>query len=379
MAKRPHIAINTRLLLPGKLEGISRFGFEILKRLVRSHPEVDFTFLFDREFDPGYTDGGNVRPVVVPPPARHPLLWHAWFHYMVPRKLNQLKPDVFFSPELYLTNHPTIPQVPVIHDIGFEHNPEEIGGWAVQYLLKYTPIYAQRAAHIMTVSEFCKEDIAVRYNIDREKISIAYNAADNRFLPLSEEKRQKVRDQYAEGQPYFHFVGTIQPRKNIENLLMGFDQFKMTTGLPAKLLLVGKRGWNYQTAVEAFEAMEYRDDVIFTGFVSDSELPRIYGASEGLCLVSWLEGFGIPVTEAMKAGTPVICSNRSALPEIAGKAGLLVDPASPDDISEAMRKLSRNPELRQELIRKGKAQAEKFSWDDSAGRIWEVLAAAGKF
>lgn len=372
--KKPHIAVNTRLLLPRKLEGISRFGFEILKRVVAAHPEVQFTFIFDRPFDPVYIVGENVKPVVVPPPARHPLLWHAWFHVMVPQLLSRLKPDVFFSPELYLTNHKHIPQVPVIHDIGFEHNPDEVSGWASRYLLKYTPRYARRAAHILTVSDFCREDIAIRYGIDREKITIAYNAAHARFVPIPEAEKLKARKKYSEGVPYFHFVGTIQPRKNIENLLQGFDLFKIRTGHPMKLLIVGKRGWNYHEAAKVYETMEYRDDVIFTGFIPDEELGPVYAASEGLCLVSWLEGFGIPVVEAMHAGTPVICSNRTALPEIAGDAALKVPPDSAEAISDAMTLLAFNETVRNDLIKKGLIQTEKFSWEESSDIVWKVLS-----
>ncbi|MDX2245346.1 MAG: glycosyltransferase family 1 protein [Bacteroidia bacterium] len=371
---RPHIAVNTRLLLPGKLEGISRFGFEILKRLVVAHPEVRFTFIFDRKYDPAYIVGDNIKPLVVPPPARHPLLWHAWFHLAVPQVLNALKPDVFFSPELYLTNHRTIPQIPVMHDIGFEHNPDEVGGWAARYLRKYAPRYARRAAHILTVSDFCREDIAVRYGIDRSKISIAYNAAHARFVPLPEAEKRKARETYTEGLPYFHFVGTIQPRKNIENLLQGFDLFKIRTGHPMKLLIVGKRGWNYHAAAKAYEAMEYRDDVIFTGFLPDEALGPVYAASQGLCLVSWLEGFGIPVVEAMHAGIPVICSNRTALPEIVGDAALKVRPDSAEEISDAMTLLTYNEGVRNDLIKKGLIQTEKFSWEESSDIVWNILA-----
>ncbi|MCB0844451.1 MAG: glycosyltransferase family 4 protein [Bacteroidetes bacterium] len=374
MGKKLHIAVNTRLLLPGKLEGISRFGYEVLKRMVENHPDARFSFFFDRKYDPDYIFGENVTPYVIPPQARHPLLWHAWFHFMVKRKMDQLKPDVLFSPEFYLTNHPSIPQIPVFHDIAFEHYPEDINPWAAKYCRKYGPIYAQRAKHIFTVSEFCRTDISEKYKIDPEKISVVYNAADQGFKPIGEKEQTKIREQYANGSPYFLFVGTVQPRKNLEHLLRGFDQFKSVSGSSdVKLLLTGRKGWKYEGALAAHEAMTHPDDVIFTGFVNDEELNALYASSLALCLVSYLEGFGIPLVEAMQAETAVITSNVTALPEVAGDAAILVDPFSVDEIAHAMLKIYHNPTERETLIDKGKLRREAFSWDQTSEIIWKEI------
>ena len=195
-----HVAVNTRLLLPGKLEGISRFAFEILTRMVKAHPEVEFSFLFDRAYDSKYIVGENVNAYIIPPQSRHPILWYAWFHYMLPRKLSKLKPDVFFSPEFYLTNHPNIPQVSVIHDLAYEHFPEDINRLASWYCRKYSPRYAQAAKHILSVSEFSKQDIAQLYGTDPNKISVVYNAAGEQFKPIDETSKQAVRDSFSQGQ-----------------------------------------------------------------------------------------------------------------------------------------------------------------------------------
>ena len=372
-AAMAHIAVNTRLLLSDRLEGISRFAFEVLKRLVRDHPEVEFSFFFDRQYHSRFLLGENVRPYVIPPQSRHPLLWYIWFHQMLPRKLNKLKPDVFFSPEFYLTSHPSIPQIPVFHDLAYEHYPEDLGKLAAWYCRRYSPIYAKKASELITVSTFSKRDIARLYNIESDKISVVYNGADPSFHPISEAEQQKVRDKYSHGKPYFHFVGTLNPRKNIESLLQAFDKFKGIAPNDVQLLIVGRKGWQYNEAMQTYEAMQYKEAVRFTGFVEDEVLKQIYGASLGLTYVPYLEGFGIPLIEAMQTEVPIICSDRTAMPEVVGNAAILVDPFDTDEIAAAMQDLYTNKGLRNSLIEHGRRRREIFSWDLTAEKVWEVL------
>ncbi len=368
-----HIAVNTRLLLSHRLEGIGRFAFEVLSRMVQHNPDVHFSFLFDRKYAPEMVLGENVTPYVIPPQARHPVLWHTWFHFQLPRKLNRLKPDLFFSPEFYLTAHPKIPQIPVFHDIAYEHFPKDIPAFASWHCRRYSPRYAQRASHVLTVSEFCKKDIMDHYGLSADKISVVYNGASRHFFPTNDAQKTAIRAQYTEGKPFFHFVGAIQPRKNIERLLQAFDLFKEATASPAKLLLVGRKGWHYQGALETYEAMRHREDVRFTGYVSDEDLNGIYAASLGLCYVPYFEGFGIPILEAMHSETPVICSAVTSMPEVAGDAALLVDPYSPPAIADALGELWAKPVLRAELVARGKVRRETFSWDRTYELVWEAV------
>ena len=368
-----HIAVNTRLLLSDRLEGISRFAFEVLKRLVRDHPEVQFSFFFDRQYHARYLLGENVRPYIIPPQSRHPVLWYIWFHHMLPRKLNQLKPDVFFSPEFYLTTHPTIPQIPVFHDLAYEHYPEDLGKLAAWYCQRYSPVYAKKAKELITVSTFSKRDIVQLYNIPSDKISVVYNGADPSFHPISAEEQQKVRDEFSNGKPYFHFVGTLNPRKNIESLLKAFDTFKAKAPNEVQLLIVGRKGWQYNEAMETYEAMQFKEAVRFTGFVEDEVLTRIYGASLGLTYVPYLEGFGIPLIEAMQAEVPIVCSDRTAMPEVVGNAAILVDPFNTDEIADAMQDLYSDEALRNSLVEHGRRRREIFSWDLTAEKVWAVL------
>lgn len=370
---RPSIVVNTRLLLPGKMEGISRFAHEVLCRMVGSHPEVDFTFVFDRAYDPVYCYASNVKAVVLSPQARHPLLWQVWFHYQIPRLLRRLRPNVFFSPEFYLSAPTSVPQVAVFHDIAFAHYPEDYDRWAGKFCRKYAPIYADRAASIITVSEYGKQDLVQTYGTQEDKIEVVYNGVSDSFKPVSPEERALIREKYTQGDPYFLFVGTLQPRKNIETLLQAFERFKSEHPSTLRLLIVGKKGWKYQAAEQTYLLMQHREDVHFTGFVSDEELSAIYASAFALCYIPYFEGFGLPLLEAMKSDLPIICSNTSSLPEVVGEAALSVDPCDPIAIAAAMNTIWEDVALRNALIIKGRERSKLFSWDRTAEGVWNVL------
>ncbi|MEL6673132.1 MAG: glycosyltransferase family 1 protein [Bacteroidota bacterium] len=372
---RPHIVVNTRLLLPNRLEGISRFAYELLQRMVARHSEVDFSFLFDRAFDEKYLFGSNVEPYVIAPQARHPLLWHAWFHFQLPRWLKKHPATVFFSPEFYLPKADFVPRVPVFHDLAYEHFPQDLRPWASHYCRKYSPRYAQWADHVLTVSDFSRQDIMERYGLPPEKISVAPNGSSRAFSPLSSENIQSVRDRFSQGMPYFLFVGTQQPRKNLPHLLEAFDQFCVQhPDAGVRLLLVGRKGWKNQEAEQVYQAMQARDRVIFTGFVSDEDLALLYGGCLALTYVPYFEGFGLPLLEAMQAEVPILTSRESALPEVAGEAALLVDPFRPEAIAEGLKQLWEQEGLREKLVAAGRMQREKFSWDQTYASVWPVLS-----
>jgi glycosyltransferase involved in cell wall biosynthesis len=235
------IAVNTRLLLPDKLEGIGWFTFETLRRIVASHPEVKFYFLFDRSPDPSFIFGPNVEAVVLKPPARHPFLYVIWFEWAVKRALDKIQPDLFLSPDGYLSLGSTIPSLSVLHDLNFEHFPDDLPLLARWHYRSFFPRYAQKAARIATVSEFSKQDIMQQYGVPAEKIDVVYNGANELFSPLTIEEQQAVRQRYSEGHPYFLFVGALHPRKNLVRLFQAFDLYRSQSNQQVKLLIVGEK------------------------------------------------------------------------------------------------------------------------------------------
>ncbi len=365
-SKRFSIAVNARFLLPDRIEGIGRFSDEVLKRLVLNMPEVDFHFFFDRPWDKRFIYAKNVIPHVLYPQARHPFLYMAFFELAVPWMLRKVKADIFFSPDGYLSLASKIPQVAVFHDIAFEHFPQDISGIHAWHYHQWFPKYAQKASRILTVSEFTKQDIVKTYSISPEKIQVVGNGCSEAFFPISESERSLVRSQYTQDKLYFLYAGAIQPRKNLDNLLKAFELFRTEQDSDIKLLLTGRKAWNFEEVIRTYQSMKYKDEVVFTGYVSDSELNRLYNGALGLVYVSRFEGFGLPILEAMNAGTAVITSNTSSMPEVAGNAALFVHPEKPESIQEAMKILAMNPQKRMELIEKGFAQKRHFSWEATA-------------
>lgn len=367
------IAINTRFLLKDKMEGFGWFTFETVKRIVENHPEHDFIFFFDRPFDPKYVFADNVTPVILNPPARHPVLFKIWFNYSVTKALKKYKADLFFSPDGYLSLRSNTPQIVVIHDLNFEHHPEDLPKSALKYLKTYFPKFAKKAAHIITVSQFSKDDIVATYGISPSKITVAYNGASEKFKPVDEYTKTDIRKKYTSGKPYFIFVGALHARKNINRLLLAFDEFKTATGSETQLLIVGEQLWKNAPYQEALDQIEHTDHVHFSGHVNLDTLTGLLGSARALTFVSYFEGFGIPLVEAMQAGTPIISGNKTALPEITAEAAILVDPYSITEISDALSLIDSNESLRGKLITLGEERAKAFSWNYTASIIWEEI------
>lgn len=364
------IAVNTRLLLQGKLEGIGWFTRETLSRITQNHPEHRFIFIFDRPFAEEFIFSDNITPVVVSPPTRHPFLWYIWFELQIPRILKKYKADLFFSPDGYLSLGTRIRQLAAIHDINFAHRPKDLPWLKAKYYNHFFPRFARKAKRIVTVSYFSKEDLLRTYKIDEGKVDVVYNGVNTMYTPTTEAEKMAARLKYSGGADYFLFIGSLHPRKNICGLLRAFDAFRTTIDSDTRLLIVGESMFKTSDIELAYEGMRYKDDVVFTGRLSNEELHQVLGASLALTFVPFFEGFGIPVIEAMNAGVPVICSNTTSLPEVGGHAVLYVDPFSMSQIKDAMVRLYTEKELRDSLIEKGFIQKEKFSWDKTAELLW---------
>ena len=367
------IAVNTRLLIPGRLDGIGRFADETLRIITTKHPEHEFLFYFDRKPDEQFIYNQNVKPFVLQPPARHPFLFLAWFEASLPLHFMRSKPDVFLSPDGFLSLTTKVKSVGVIHDLNFEHFPEDIPYLVRKYYSNMFPRFARKASRIATVSEYSKSDIANTYHIDPDKIDVVYNGAGSIFKPLQLTDKEATKQIFSHGKDYFFFIGTLHPRKNLVNLFKAFDQFKKTDTEGRKLVLAGARMWWTDEIRLAYEGMEHRDDVIFTGRVTDDELASLMASALALTYVSYFEGFGIPILEAFHCDTPVITSNVTSMPEVAGNAAVLIDPFSITAIADAMQKMSSDSGFREKLIVEGRLQREQFSWERTAEKLWECV------
>jgi glycosyltransferase involved in cell wall biosynthesis len=362
------IGVNTRFLQSHKMEGFGWFTFETMKRIVRSHPKHQFVFFFDRPFDPKFIFASNVTPIVLNPPARHPILFKIWFNYSITRALKKYNCDAFISPDGYLSLRTNVPQLSVIHDLNFEHHPEDIPKNALTYLKKYFPKFAHKAIRICTVSAYSKQDIVQTYDINPDKVDVTYNGVAELFQPLSPKKQVSVREKFTQGKPYILFVGAIHKRKNIDRLITAFARLKAETKLTHQLLIVGEPMWNNE---KVNLTPSLKAHVSFTGHLPLDTLAQIMAAADVFTFVSYFEGFGIPLVEAMKCGTPTLAGNRTSLPEIGGDAVLYCDPFDVDDIYQQLLKLLNDHDLQKTLSKKGIERAKEFSWEHTAKSLWD--------
>jgi glycosyltransferase involved in cell wall biosynthesis len=368
------IAVNTRLLLKNKLDGIGRFSYETLSRITKGQPDHEFIFIFDRPYAPEFIFSENVVPVVASPQARHPFLYYAWLEYSLPRVFKQFKPDLFLSPDGFLSLSTDIPSIPVIHDINFYHRPKDLPVLTRKYYNHYFPKFANKAERIVTVSEFSKKDISEVYGIESSKIDVVYNGATEHFRPLNDKEKNNVKQKYTHGEDYFVFVGSLHPRKNVASLLQAYDDFRRRVAdAKIKLVIVGNKMFHTTDIEEVFNKMQFSDDVIFTGRVSDNELYRIVAGAYALTFVPFFEGFGIPIIEAMYCDVPVITSNTTSMPEVSGNAALLVDPYSIKSISAGLSLLYRDVKFRQDIIEKARLQRTNFSWSRTTDGLWHSI------
>ncbi|MBS1569297.1 MAG: glycosyltransferase family 4 protein [Bacteroidetes bacterium] len=366
------IAVNTRLLLPGKLEGIGWFTHETLRRITAAHPEHHFIYFFDRPYHAQFIHSTNVTPVVLPPPTRHPLLYRIWFNWMLPPALRRHRADLFLSPDGFLSLRTELPQLAVIHDLNFEHFPQDLPRAYSHYYRSFFPRFARKAARIVTVSEFSKQDLVKTYRVPEAKIDVVHNGIGDVFGPLAEAERGVARARHTAGKPYFVCVGSLHPRKNIARLLQAFDRFAEQEP-EARLVVVGEAFWWDGRMKAAWNTMRHADKVVLTGRLQQRELHQTLADAMALVFVSYFEGFGIPVAEAMKCGVPVLTANATSLPEVAGDAAVYCDPFSVESIAEAMARVWQDGPLRTQLAAAGLERAARFTWDSTAEGLWRSM------
>jgi glycosyltransferase involved in cell wall biosynthesis len=216
-------------------------------------------------------------------------------------------------------------------------------------------------------------DIANSYEINHNKIDVACNGANELYKPLCALDIEKIRLSIANGKPYFVFVGAFNPRKNLERLLLAFDIFKEKSQSDFKLIIVGDKMYGTSSMLKTLSSLKYRKDVVFTGRLQVDELCKVIGAAYAMTFVSYYEGFGIPLLEAMRCDVPLVVSNCTSIPEVAGDAAIYVDPFSVDSISDGMGRIYSDELLRKELISKARLQRKRFSWDITAKVLYESI------
>ncbi len=271
------------------------------------------------------------------------------------------------------------PVVATIHDLSFEHLPQTFTRRSRAQLRLTVRRTARTASHLIASSEYSRRDIIETYNVKESRVSVAPLAAPDHFAPVTnEEELRRVRAAYRIEGDYILAVGSVQPRKNLPRLIAAYANLRRARSrvkLPM-LVIVGKLGWLYEETLRAIEEHKASDDVLWTGYVPEPDLPALYTSATCFAYPSYFEGFGLPPLEAMQCGAPVIAGNQTSLPEVVGDAGLLIDPFNQQAIADALARVIDDASLRTEMRRKGLAQAKKFSWSSTAQLTLKVYERA---
>lgn len=259
-----------------------------------------------------------------------------------------------------------------VHDLSFVRVPEAATPKLKAYLDVVVPRSIHHADCVLADSQATKNDLIELYRISPEKIIVLLSGVDARFKPVSDDDSRQVREKYRLGDTrYILSVGTVQPRKNYVRLIQSVSQLRRQ-GHDLHLVIAGGRGWLEDPIYAAINSEKMQDYVHLIGFAEETDLPALYTAAECFAFPSLYEGFGLPILEAMGCGTPVVTSNISSLPEVAGDAALIVDPYSVDHLTNALRQLVDNTALRQSLIVKGRQRARTFTWEKSAQQLRQI-------
>lgn len=277
-------------------------------------------------------------------------------------KINVFHGPVYFAPSSLFCK-----SIVTIHDLMVFTQPDFSNPELVAYLKKKICTSIKRAHLVLAVSNFTKGQIVDLFSIPENRIRVVYNGISSRFCPMNDEaEKNKVAAKYGFGKPYLLFVGNIEPKKNIENLIHAFLEFKKSTRTNYSLLIVGKKSWYFKRLWDVVVKLKAIGDVIFTDVVEQKDLPYLYGGAELFIFPSLFEGFGIPPLEAMACGTPVISSNITSIREVLGDAAVLVNPRVPDEISQAMVTTIFDNGLKKALREAGFERARMFSWKKTA-------------
>ena len=355
--------------------GVSRYIYNLVTTLPHIDQANHYTVFLNEKRVPSTSASLTMRLTKLP--TIHPSVRIFWEQCIQPIALIREKVDLlhcmaFVSPLLLLR-----PVVLTIYDLGVLRYPEKHRASSHFYLKQFTPISVRRAKRIIAISASTKEDIIRSLGVSPSKVDVIHCGVEEMFLPINDHQRlDDFRTRRGLPEKMILFVGTLEPRKNLENLLRAYALLKKRRNLSHKLVIIGAKGWHYQGIFAAQRELGLKGDVIFTGYVPQGELPLWYNVAELFVYPSLYEGFGLPPLEAMSCGTPVITSNTSSLPEVVGEAGITVNPMDVEGLAEAMNQVLSDGILRQSMREQGLARAGRFSWANAAQKTVEVYQRA---
>lgn len=372
VASRPlHIAIDASRTTVASRTGTEHYALEIIRALIDLKSQHRLTLYFrDRPQPNLFNTSPHVRQKVIDVPR-------LWTHYGFARELLRERPDITFVPAHTLPIFFPGKAVVTVHDLGYRMFPQAHPASQRAYLDRTTRYSANRATRVLTDSAATRDDLIEAYQIAANKIDVVYPGVEalTRATPA---QVASVRAKYKLPERYLLFLGTLQPRKNLARLMAAYADYLNQGGDPSvQLVIAGKRGWLVDDVFAAIPQTA-KARIHFIGYVNDADIGMLYSGALALTFPSLYEGFGFPVLEAMRCGTPVLCSNTSSLPELVGEAALLVNPLEIAEIREGIQRLVKDQPLREQLIQRGAKQVARFTWAQAARQTLATLEAAAR-
>jgi glycosyltransferase involved in cell wall biosynthesis len=344
--------------------GVSGYIRQLLAHLPAAAPDLRLTaFTPDVDLDADLTVRRSARW-----DTRRPLRRILWEQLALPLLARQAQLDLLHgtvnvNPALALC-----PSVVTVHDLSFMRYPQAFPPMQRRYLQSQVRRSVRAARRVIAVSQATKQDVVELFGVPAERIDVVYNGVDASFCPAPVEQVEAFRRRQELPQRYVLHLGTLEPRKNLVRLVQAFAQVKAhdPSQPSVKLVLAGGKGWDYDAIFAEVGRLGLEQEVLFPGYVADQEVAWWYRAATVFVYPSLLEGFGLPVLEAMACGAPTVTSALSSLPEVAGDAALLVDPTSVDALAAALLRLLADAGLASDLRARGLAQAARFPWSRTA-------------
>jgi len=360
----------------GQISGVENYCINLFNRLTKNHP-ADFIEVINR-----------YKPAKFPESMEVPLYLQ---QTRIPNKLFNTQLALFRFPKfeslygnfdvLWMPDirpfalKPKTKLAITVHDLSPLMHPEY---YSLRRQLWHTVASYRRAIRradiIFAVSEYTKSDIIKKFKVSPHKVRVIYPGVDlQQFKPkekYAEKELSEVQERYGLPKKYILALSTIEPRKNIGNLIGAFENISDSE---TELVIAGRLGWLYKPLLARINKSPKRNKIHLLGYISEGDKPKVIAQAEMLCYPSFYEGFGFQPLEAMACGVPVIASARTSVPEVCGGAALIVEPYHPEDMTEAMEALLKDQKLRQEMTAKGFQRVPEFNWDESARKIYDTF------
>ncbi|MCL4508443.1 MAG: glycosyltransferase family 4 protein [Chloroflexi bacterium] len=376
-----HVGINAQIISLGESyrnAGVSQYTYHLLRYLRPAGSVTELTAFVGASAKPEQIQRETSAQLIITNlPTERPAVRILWEQFLLPIELLRRHVELLHAPVNVLPLAQWQRTVLTIHDLSFVRYPHTFTTSKRHYLSAFTAMSARRATLVLTDSEHTRRDVINYLGVAPAKVRTVYPGITEAYVPPASEALAAFRSVRALPERFFLHVGTLQPRKNLERLITAFALFRQQTKLSHQLMLVGGKGWLYEGLATHAERQGVSTSVQFVGFVPAQEMPLWYAAAEACVFPSLYEGFGFPVVEAMACGTPVACSTASSLPEAAGDAALLFDPFAEEEIAAVLGRLATDAMLRTFLRERGRRQAERFSWRETARQVHAAYEAAG--